>query len=126
MAIDFSKSATEAQSAKSKNTQITVFGLGEKPIAHKDLQTFTEQLALMLETGTDLYTSLAALAEQTDNPSMQQVIKEVSESIQGGKSFAQGLAEHPKVFPSTYVGLVKASEEGGYLHRVLELSLIHI
>lgn len=120
MALDFSTQTKSKTQASVQKPSSMLFGLGEKRISDKDVQLFTEQLSLMLETGTDLSASLSALARQSDNEAMRKVIDAVSDSIQNGLSFAQGLAEHPDVFPQTYVGLVKASEEGGYLYRVLD------
>jgi len=120
MALEFSKTADIKQTPRANKALKTPFSLAAKRVKNEDIQLFTEQLALMLETGTDLHTSLGALAKQTQNMAMQTVIEDVSEAVESGKSFAQSLAEHPEVFSQTYVGLVRASEEGGYLYRVLE------
>lgn len=120
MAFEFPTEA-EISNNKKSSSQADVGALfGPKAISNKDVMIFTEQLALMLETGSDLNSSLEALSEQTENPLMQQILYSVATGIQEGKTFAQSLAGHPDVFPLTYVNLVRASETGGYLHRVLE------
>jgi len=121
MAIEFSTQLdknTKETPEKKPFQSVSLFN--NKGVSNKDVMVFTEQLALMLETGSDLNGSLIALGEQTENQAMRQVLDDVSTAIQEGKTFAQALAEHPDVFPQTYVGLVRASEDGGYLHRVLE------
>jgi type II secretory pathway component PulF len=80
---------------------------------------FTEQLSLLLETGTPLHSSLAALQKQTGNPAMAGVIGGLTECIAEGKTFSAALSQYPEVFPSTYVHLVAAAENGGFLHKVL-------
>jgi general secretion pathway protein F len=40
--------------------------------------------------------------------------------VQRGKSLAEALAQHPKVFPPLYVNMVKAGEIGGVLDHVLQ------
>ena len=46
----------------------------KKRISDKDRKFFTEQMALLLETGTSLQTSLLALLKQMDNPAMISLI----------------------------------------------------
>ena len=43
----------------------------------------------------------------------------LSLSIEGGSTFSEGLAQHPKVFNKLYVNMVKAGELGGVLEVVL-------
>ena len=40
-------------------------------------------------------------------------------SIEGGSTFSEGLAQHPKVFNRLFVNMVKAGELGGVLEVVL-------
>lgn len=80
---------------------------------------FTEQLSLLLETGTPLHAALKALGRQVDNPAMAEIIGGLQEHITGGKTFSWALAQYPALFPGTYVKLVAAAEEGGFLDSVL-------
>ena len=43
----------------------------------------------------------------------------LSVAIEGGSTFSEGLAQHPKVFNRLYVNMVKAGELGGVLEVVL-------
>ncbi len=86
---------------------------------------FTEQLALLLETGMALFQSLTLLAEQTENPAMKAVVEDLREQVSTGKSLSAAMATHDNVFSSTYVNLIAASEEGGFMHKVLE-QLLHM
>ena len=81
---------------------------------------FTERLALLLETGNALHTSLDTLAEQVDNPSLREVINKLKEDIAAGVPFSQALEKHPQIFSKTYVNLVAASEQGGFMAEVLD------
>lgn len=85
----------------------------------RDRMFFTEQLSLLLETGTALHAALAALEKQTQSPAMVNVIRGLNDQITEGKSFSAALQAYPAVFPSTYVNLVMAAEGGGFLHKVL-------
>jgi type II secretory pathway component PulF len=93
--------------------------LGEKRPGVTERLFFTEQLSLLLETGTPLHTALLALRKQVDNPGMGKIIDSLIEDVTSGKSFSHALSKHPELFPSTYISLVSAAEEGGFLDKVL-------
>ena len=81
---------------------------------------FTERLALLLETGVSLHEALKGLGEQTGNPKLAAVIGAVGDAIMEGNSLSRALAKHPEMFPPTYVNLVAAAEDGGFLPEVLQ------
>jgi len=58
--------------------------------------------------------SLQALAEQTSNKVMRDVIRDVCTRVEGGDNFSAALNKHPKVFDRLYVCMVDAGEKGGY------------
>ena len=99
-------------------------GLFRHRIDNKDRRFFTEQMALLLETGTPILASLQALKKQVDNPAMSDLIEQLIEDIGQGVQFSTALGKHPQVFSQTYVNLVAASEDGGYMHEVLQQLLI--
>ena len=86
----------------------------------KDRMFFTERLALLLETGNPLHTSLSLLAEQSQGSPIGDVAATLKDDIDGGIPFSQALAKHPQVFSTTYVNLVGAGEQGGFLPEVLD------
>jgi type II secretory pathway component PulF len=110
--------STTPDSKKTGRKSISLFG--EKKISQTDRMFFLEQLALMLETGSDLHSSLNVLAKQTSHPKLERVIQKMADDISEGGSFSSALARHPKVFSNTYVSLIAASESGGYIRRILE------
>lgn len=90
---------------------------GSVPLA--DLVVFTRQLATMLDAGLAMVQSLQALAEQTTNKVMRDVIKDVCTRVESGDSFSQALVKHPKVFNRLFVCMVDAGEKGGLLAEIL-------
>src|SRR3974390_3178337 len=68
-----------------------------------DLVVFTRQLATMIDAGLAMVQSLQALAEQTANKVMRDVIKDVCARVEGGDNFSAALQKHPKVFTKLYV-----------------------
>ena len=84
-----------------------------------DLVIFTRQLATMIDAGLAMVQSLQALAEQTTNKVMRDVIKDVCTRVEGGDSFSEALQKHPKAFSRLYVCMVAAGEKGGLLAEIL-------
>ena len=85
----------------------------------QDRMFFTEQLSLLLETGTAIYPALASLKAQIKNPTMLKVVGTLMEDISEGRTFAVALSRYPELFSATYVNLVAAAESGGFLDQVL-------
>jgi type IV pilus assembly protein PilC len=85
----------------------------------QDLVIFTRQLATMIDAGLAMVQSLQALADQTDNKVMRDVIKDVTTRVEGGDSYSEALQKHPKVFSRLYFSMVGAGEKGGLLAEIL-------
>ena len=85
----------------------------------KDLAVFSRQFAVMIDSGLSLLRSLSILEEQTENPALANVLKEVRQDVEKGASLSAALARHPKVFNKLYVAMVRAGETGGVLDSVL-------
>ncbi len=90
---------------------------GSVPLS--DLVIFTRQLATMIDAGLAMVQSLQALAEQTDNKVMRDVIKDITTRVEGGDGFSEALQKHPKVFNKLYYSMVAAGEKGGLLAEIL-------
>ena len=84
-----------------------------------DLVVFTRQLATMIDAGLAMVQSLQALADQTTNKVMRDVIRDVCSRVEGGDSFSEALQRHPKFFNRLYVCMVGAGERGGLLAEIL-------
>src|SRR5579859_796391 len=79
-------------------------------VALQDLVVFTRQLATMIDAGLAMVQSLQALAEQTPNKVMRDLIKDVCSRVEGGDSFSEALVKHPKAFNKLYTCMVSAGE----------------
>lgn len=90
-----------------------------KKLNPSDRMFFTEQLALLLETGNGLVNSLNILSEQAEKPAMRNLIDSVIDDVNSGRSFSQALRSHPVLFSSTYTNLVAVGENGGFMPQVL-------
>jgi len=88
-------------------------------VALQDLVVFTRQLATMIDAGLAMVQSLQALAEQSPNKVMKDVIRDVCARVESGDSFSEALQKHPKMFSKLYVAMVSAGEKGGLLAEIL-------
>jgi type IV pilus assembly protein PilC len=111
------KKAGKKGGAMNINISIPGLGGGVKP---KVLTTFTRQLATLVDAGLPLLRGLRVLEKQERNANLKKILGELSLSIEGGSTFSEGLAQHPKVFNKLFVNMVKAGELGGVLEVVLK------
>src|SRR5512135_597982 len=95
-------------------------------VALADLVIFTRQLATMIDAGLAMVQSLQALAEQTTNKVMRDVIHDVCARVEGGDSFSEALQKHPKAFSRLYVCMVAAGEKGGLLAEILARLAVYL
>lgn len=119
MALELASVAETPQAAKrpaGKSLRLPTLGGG---ISNQDRMFFTEQLALLIETGMPVHQALIILRDQVSNPQLAEVINDLNELLAAGKSLSYALEQHPEVFSTTYVNLVAASEGGGFMHEVL-------
>ncbi len=103
---------------KGGGINIRIPGLGGG-VKSKVLSTFTRQLATLVDAGLPLLRGLRVLEKQERNAVLKRVLSDLATSIEGGSTFSEGLAQHPKVFNKLFVNMVKAGELGGVLEVVL-------
>jgi type IV pilus assembly protein PilC len=92
---------------------------GFTKVSVKSKVVFTRQLATMIDAGLPLVQCLDILGNQEPDPLLQQTILGVKASVEGGTTFADALAKHPKVFDNLFVNLIAAGEVGGILDTIL-------
>ncbi|MEY2479577.1 MAG: type pilus assembly protein PilC [Verrucomicrobiota bacterium] len=114
-AVAAAKVPGEAKAGLKKN--IVLFQ--RKKIKPKTLMIFTRQLATLIDAGLPLLRGLNVLSKQERDPVLKKTISNLSDAVQGGNTFSEGLAQHPRIFNDLYVNMVKAGELGGVLELVL-------
>jgi type IV pilus assembly protein PilC len=88
-------------------------------VSRKHLSEFTRQFAAMSASGIPLVECLGAIAAQTENRQLQQIVLAVSNDVQSGVSLAEAFSRHPGVFNRLYCAMVKAGEAAGILDSIL-------
>src|SRR3954464_535581 len=92
-------------------------------VKETDLVLFTRQLATMIEAGISLVQALTALYDQCDpkrQKNLRNIISDVTTRVQGGETFHESIAKHPRVFDRLFVSMVRAGEHGGLLAEILD------
>ena len=112
------RAAKMARATKPRGkTSIVLFQ--RKKIKPKVLMIFTRQLATLIDSGLPLLRSLNVLAKQEPDAVLKNTINKLADAVQGGNTFSDALALHPRIFNDLYVNMVKAGEVGGVLELVL-------
>ena len=93
---------------------------GKKNIKQDDIILFVRQFATMIEAGLPLLQCLQTLEDQAEVGRFRETLHLLVEDVTRGRSFSEGLANHPKVFDKLFVNLVRAGETGGFLAEILE------
>jgi type IV pilus assembly protein PilC len=85
-----------------------------------ELVLFTQQLALLLQTGNAIVPSIDALAAQAHAPALRAALRAVHQRLEAGAELSESLERHPKVFDRLYVSIVRAGEASGEMRQGLE------
>lgn len=99
--------------------QVKPGGFGGSKIGRRELITFCFHLDQLTRAGVPIIESLADLRDSLENPRFREVLADLIESVEGGKTLSQALAGHPQVFDGVFVSLIRAGEETGNLPHVL-------
>ncbi len=77
------------------------------------------QLALLLESGIDIITSLGLLRSQSTNRTLDKVLGEIVNDLHGGSQLSAALSKHPRVFPQICCQSLRVGEQTGNLEVML-------
>lgn len=95
------------------NLKITWF----ERVTNKEIVILSRQIATLFDAQVSALRVFRLLAAEAENPKLQRVLTEISEELQGGSSISRALAQHPDLFSSFYINMVKSGEESGTLEK---------
>jgi MSHA biogenesis protein MshG len=104
--------------AGAKRTGEGGIDLFKPKVEHVDILLFSRQLHTLLKSGVPIMRALSGLQESSINPAMKEVIRDVRESLEGGRELSLSLARHPKVFNPFYISMVRVGEATGLLDEI--------
>lgn len=109
--------------AGSKGISINLF---EEKIETIDVMLFSRQMYTLLKAGIPIMNALNGLQASTNNKAFAIVIGNIRESLGSGRELSSALAQHPKVFSSFYINMVRVGETTGMLEAVFMRLFEHL
>ena len=109
------KRGTSAAGPKKSKKSLAIGG-----VSNKALTLFTRQLSTLQDAGLPIVRSLKILEGQQKPGALKNILVEVTEDVEGGMTFSEALAKHPRAFDKLYVNMVRAGEIGGVLDAILQ------
>lgn len=91
----------------------------QRAVAARERLDLLMQLEALLRAGVPLAQALADLQASAGSPAAGKLVAMLRERIESGATLSQAIADHPAVFDSQIVGLVRAGEATGELPAVL-------
>lgn len=82
---------------------------------------FAKHLSVMIKAGIPISRALKILSVQSSNPFFSEVVKDIAESINKGKSFADSLRAHENIFGELFINMIAVGEVSGNLEKVLRV-----
>jgi len=92
-----------------------------RPVKREEIYVFSNQLAVLLESGVPMIAALSILSQQTEDARFRKVIEQLQEDINAGATVTKALSNFPDIFPHLFISLVRAAEVGGQLPQILKL-----
>ncbi len=90
-----------------------------KRISRRELINFTFHVEQLVKSGVPLIDCLKDIRDSLEYSHFTDTLQTIIDDIEGGKTLSLALAEHPAIFDSVYVTLVRVGEETGRLAEVL-------
>jgi type IV pilus assembly protein PilC len=97
--------------------ELTVRKQRVKPM---EILHFTNQMAAFLGAGLSIIDGLDLIAKNTPNPTLAAMLQQMRDDVREGMPFEEALAEHERVLPRYYVGVVRSASLTGRLDDALQ------
>tara|TARA_R100001377_G_scaffold83307_1_gene64643 strand:- start:1085 stop:2290 length:1206 start_codon:yes stop_codon:yes gene_type:complete len=105
---------------RSEVTEEKKAGVGQRKVEKSDLINFCFHMEQLTRAGVPMLEGLADLRDSLDHPRFKEIIANVIDEIEGGKSLSDALADHPLVFDNLFINLIRAGEASGQLAMIFE------
>jgi len=106
--------------AKKPSTEPPQKSLKSPKVSDQELLLFTRKLTAMLTSGLSVVPALEMLRDQSEKPSLKNVLSILVEDVNAGVPISKSLEKFPRTFDSVYINLVRAGESSGALEKFLE------
>lgn len=90
-----------------------------RPVGLNELEFFTSQLALLLESGVRVDKGIDIIKQSNAHPALTKLLAKISAALKKGMPLSEAFAEYPELFNPLYISLLKIGESSGNLPEVL-------
>lgn len=98
-------------------TQVVAKTVGR--IGSREITIFNRQLASLLKSGVPILSAINIIFEQSENPHLRVILKNMHDSLKDGATFSSVLMQYPRIFSPLYVAMIRTGEDSGALPEVL-------
>lgn len=88
-------------------------------VSTKELCWFFRQLSILVDAGIPVFESLRDLEEDTPPGALKNVLIDVVDDVENGKSLCEAFRKHPATFEASSVAMIRAGEESGKIELTL-------
>ena len=101
-----------------RNRGVRLLHCMRKGIARRDLINFCYHLEQTCRVGIPILESLTDLRDSTENSRLRDITAAMIVAIEGGRTLAEAIHDHPAVFNGIFCSLVRAGEQSGEIAQV--------
>ncbi len=87
-------------------------------VKRQDMVIMTRQFATLLEARLSLNKALQTLEEQTQNPTLKEAVRQISQDVDSGLALSQALERQGDLFSQFFVSMVRSAEVTGNMDQV--------
>ncbi len=91
----------------------------QRSVNVEDLSTMTRQLSTLVKANIPLVETLAAVAEQVENPTLRAALSDIRNQVNEGSPLHKAMRKYPKIFNNIFLTMVEAGEMSGTLDMIL-------
>ncbi|NLK20898.1 MAG: type II secretion system F family protein [Epulopiscium sp.] len=106
------------------NTDLSKLPMFKPKVKMQEIAIFCRQFAVMLDAGISIGGTLDIMRKQVDNATLREIIQDINDEVQKGRSLSESMKEHPE-FPLLLINMVEAGEVSGNLDSAMNQMAIH-
>lgn len=111
---------------KQKAAVAVAFNLFEEKVTSLDVMLFSRQMYTLLKAGIPIMRALTGIQSSVGNQKLARVVGQLRASLDAGRELSMAMTEHPKVFDSFYISMIRVGETTGNLDNIFARLAEHI
>ncbi|MDP5213567.1 type II secretion system F family protein [Pseudoalteromonas tunicata] len=100
-------------------TGVSFANLLSQKVTLDQLEFFTSELALLLESGIRVDKGIDIIRQSNSHPALSRLLNQIASSLKKGESLSEAFNKHESLFGPLYISLLKIGETSGNLPEVL-------